>query len=188
MYITINDIIGEKTIDLTYSIDSTTGWGASATTEITVISMTSDNTQYEIKEPLDLILMGNDEKQIPNGTYTMRELSTFVERKMILTNLDRDSQVIKMEKFTKITNMIFNLDELNNSDNLEDGRPSNTLFTYYVTNYNGFTHFEPCTPQYKKLKNGEINSLTLRIMDQNDKIITNGPGTTVDLHIKYNPL
>ena len=100
--------------------------------------------------------MGNDEKQIPNGTYTMRELSTFVERKMILTNLSRDSQVIKMEKFTKITNMIFNLDELNNSDNLEDGRPSNTLFTYYVTNYNEFMHFEPCTPQYKKLKDDMI--------------------------------
>ena len=54
----------------------------------------------------------------------MRELSTFVERKMILTDLDRHSRVIKMEKFTKITNMIFNLDELDNSDNLEDGNPA----------------------------------------------------------------
>ena len=77
---------------------------------------------------------------------------------MILTNLDKDSQVIKMEKFTKITNMIFNLDELDNSDSLEDGRPSNTLFTYYVTSYNEFTHFEPHTPQYKKLKNDMITS------------------------------
>ena len=91
MYVTINDIIGEITIDLTYSIDSTTGQGASASAEIAVISMISDNTQYEIKEPLDLKLMGNNEKWIPNGTYTMRELSAFVERKMILTNLDRDS-------------------------------------------------------------------------------------------------
>ena len=84
--------------------------------------------------------------------------------------------------------MIFNMDELNNSDKLEDGRPSNTLFMYYVTSYSEFSHFEPCTPQYKKRKNGEITSLTLRITDQNDKIITNGPGTTVVLHIKYNPL
>ena len=84
--------------------------------------------------------------------------------------------------------MIFNLDELDNSDDLEDGRPSNTLFTCYVTSYNEFTHFEPRTPQYKKLKNGEITSLTLRITYQYDKIITNGPGTTVVLHIKYNPL
>ena len=76
----------------------------------------------------------------------MRELSAFVEIKMILTNLDRNSRVIKTEKFTKITNMIFNLDELDNSDNLEDGKHSNSLFTYYVTSYNEFMHFKPCTP------------------------------------------
>ena len=127
--------------------------------------------------------MGNNEKWIPNGTYRMRELSVSVERKMILTNVNGDSRVIKMEKFTKITNVIFNLDGLNNSDNLRDGRSSNTIFTYYVTSYNESTHFEPHTPQYKKLKNGMITSLTLRITDQNNTIITNGPGTTVVLHI-----
>ena len=146
--------------------------------------MFSDNTQSEIKEPLDLELMGNDEKRIPNGTYTMRELSTFVERKMMLTNLNRDSRVIKTKKFTKISNMIFNLDELHNSDNLEDGRPSNTLCTYYVTSYNEFMHFKPHTPQYKKLKNDMITSLIPRIMDQNNKIIPNGPGTAVVLHTR----
>ena len=86
MYVTINDIKGEKRFDLSYPIYPGK--------EIAVIAMFSNNTQYEIKEPLDLKLMSNDEKQIPNGTYTMRELSTFVERKMILTNLDKDSRVI----------------------------------------------------------------------------------------------
>ena len=80
--------------------------------------------------------------------------------------------------------MAISLDELNNSDNVEDGRPSNTLFTYYVTGPDYFTHFEPVTPQYKKLKNGMITSLTLRIMDQAGNIITNGPGTTIVLHIQ----
>ena len=47
-----------------------------------------------------------------------------------------------------------------------------------------FTHFEPKTPQYKKLKCGNIVSLTLRITDQNNNIITNGPRTTVMLHIQ----
>ena len=76
------------------------------------------------------------------------------------------------------------MEELDNSNNLEDGRPSNTLFTYYVTGPEYFTHFEPCTPQYKKLKNGMITSLTLKIMDQTGKVITNGSGTTVVLHIQ----
>ena len=80
--------------------------------------------------------------------------------------------------------MVITLNELDNSDNLEDGQPSNTLVTYYVTGPEHSTRFEPVTPQYKKLKNGEITSLTLRIMDQNEKIITNGPETTVVLNIR----
>ena len=79
--------------------------------------------------------------------------------------------------------MIFNLDELDNTDNLEDGRPSNALLTYRVTANEDFTRFDPHTPQYKKLKNGEFVSLTLRIMDQKNKIITDGPQATVVLHI-----
>ena len=80
--------------------------------------------------------------------------------------------------------MAISLEELDNSDNLEDGKPSNALFTYYVTGAEYSMHFEPKTPQYKKLKNGEIVSLTLKITDQNNNIITNGPGTTVVLHIR----
>ena len=45
-------------------------------------------------------------------------------------------------------------------------------------------HFEPHNPQKKTLKYSKIVSLTLRITDQNNNIITNGPGTTVVLHIR----
>ena len=79
--------------------------------------------------------------------------------------------------------MIINLDGLNNSVNLKDGRPSNELLTYYVTDDKDFTRFEPQNPQYKKLKNGELTSLTLRIMDQNNNVITDGLQVTVVLHI-----
>ena len=80
--------------------------------------------------------------------------------------------------------MILNLDELDNSNNLEDGRPSNSLLTHHVTSNGDFTSFEPQNPQYKKLKNEEFTSLTLRIMDQNNNIITDGPRVTVVLHIR----
>ena len=93
-----------------------------------------------------------------------------------------------MNKLKAITEMIINLDELNNSDNLEDGHPSNTLFMYHVTDDKDFTHFEPQTPQYRKLKNGEFTSLTLKIMDQAGNVITDGPQVTVILHIKYDSL
>ena len=74
--------------------------------------------------------------------------------------------------------------KLDNSDNLEDGRPSNSLLTYHVTSNEDFTSFEPCTPQYKKLKNDTITSLSLKITDQNGNIITDGPRVTVVLHIQ----
>ena len=80
--------------------------------------------------------------------------------------------------------MAISLNELDNSDNLEDGRPSNTLFTYYVTSPEDFMSFEQCNPRYMKLKYGEIVSLTMKIMDQNNNIINIGPRTTVVLHIQ----
>ena len=80
--------------------------------------------------------------------------------------------------------MVISLNKLNNSDNLEDGTPSNTLFTYYVTGSEYSMYFEPRTPQCKKFKNGEIVSLTLKITDQAGEVITNGPGATVVFHIQ----
>ena len=89
-----------------------------------------------------------------------------------------------MNKLGKVIDMIFNMNELDNSYNLKDERPSNTLFTRYVFCSEDFTHFEPKAPQYKKIKNGETVSLTLKITDQHNNIITNGPGTAVVLHIR----
>ena len=80
--------------------------------------------------------------------------------------------------------MAISLNELDNSSNLEDGRPSNTLFSYYVTGPEYSMHFEPRILQYKKLKNGTITSLTLKITDQANNIIIDGPGTTVVLSYK----
>ena len=81
---------------------------------------------------------------------------------MTITDLNNHPQVIKMDKLAKITEMTFNLNELDNSDNLEDERSSNTLFKYRVFSYREFASFEPHTPQYKKLKNDKIVSLTLK--------------------------
>ena len=125
---------------------------------------------------------------IPSGTYAGRELLSMLEGMVELNQFEVDDQVIKTNKLKGITEMIINLDELNNSDNLKDGRPSNELLTYHVTDDKDFTHFEPDIPQYKALKNREFTSLTLRMIDQNNNVITDGPQVTVVLHIKYNPL
>ena len=94
-----------------------------------------------------------------------------------------NDQVTKTNKLKGIIEITLNLDEFDNSNNLKDGYPSNSLLTYHVTSDGDFTHFEPQTPQYSKLENGEFTSLTLRITDQNNNIITDGPQVTVVLHI-----
>ena len=90
------------------------------------------HTIYEITKPLKLKLADGSEKEVLSKTYTSRELNAFVEGKHIISDLDNDPQIIKTNIFAKVTNMSLKLDELNNSDNLEDGHPSNTLFTYYM--------------------------------------------------------
>ena len=122
-------------------------------------------------------------KTIPSGTYAGRQLLSIVEGIVELKQFEVDDEVTKTNKLKGITEMTLNLDELNNSVNLKDGRPSNELLTYYVTDDKDFTHFEPQYPQYKALKDGEFTSLTLRITDQNNNVITDGPQVTVVLHI-----
>ena len=94
------------------------------------------------------------------------------------------NDVLRTNEIEGITRMIISLNELDNSDNLEDGRPSNVLCTCYVTSSERYTLFEPQSPQYKKPKNDTITSLTLAITDQNNDIITDGPEVTVVLHIQ----
>ena len=72
----------------------------------------------------------------------------------VINQFEVDDQVTKTNKLKGITEITLNLDELNNSDNLKDERPSNELLTYHVTDEKDFTHFEPQTPQYRRLKNG----------------------------------
>ena len=176
MYLTINNIIGEKRIDLSYPIHSNK--------KIAVITMFSNNVQYQILK-LHAVMdpISDTKKMIPSRTYAGRELLSMLEGMVELNKFLVDDQVIKKNKLKGITESVLNLDELDNSDNLEDGRPCNSLLTYYVTSNEDFTRFEPHTPQYKKLKNGEFTSLTLRIMDQNGKVITDGRQVTVVLHI-----
>ena len=69
MYITINNIIGEKTIYLSYPIRN-----FDSSKEIAVVRIFSNNIQYEITKPLGLKLVDGSEKQILNKAYTIREI------------------------------------------------------------------------------------------------------------------
>ena len=155
MYITINDIKCEKRIDPSYSIqnfDSTARRGK-ASKEVAVIRMLSDNVKYEILK-LRAVMdpLSNTKKMIPSGTYSGRELLSMLEGMVELNQFVVDDQGIKKNKLNGITEMIINLDELNNSDNLKVGRPSNEFLIYHVTDDKDFTRFEPDSTRNLKME------------------------------------
>ena len=94
--------------------------------------------------------ISNAKKTIPSGSYAGRQLLSIAEGIIEVNQFEVDDQVTKTNKLKGIMEMIINLDELNNSINLKDGRPSNTLFTYHVTDDKDFMCFKPQNPQYKK--------------------------------------
>ena len=174
MYITINDIIGSKIIDLSYPIKGR---------EVAVVSMFSNNVQYWLQRTKEVLLKTGKKIVLNKAVYMDKELNSLIGLEL-KSRMDSREDVLRTNKLEKVTKMTISLNEFDNSNNLEDGRPSNTLFTYYVTGPEYSTRFEPRTPQYKKLKSSMINSLELKITDQNNNVITNGPGTTVVLHIR----
>ena len=128
MCITINNIKGESRIDLSYSIQN-----FDSDKEIAVIRILSDNVKYEIlklRSVMDPI--SDTKKMIPNGTYASRELISMLEGIIELNQFEIDDQVTKTNKLKGITEITLKFDELNNSYNFKDGRPSNELLTYYV--------------------------------------------------------
>ena len=123
MYITVYNIKGESRIDLSYSIQN-----FDSDKEIAVIRMLSDNVKYGILKLRSIMdPISDTKKMIPNGTYASRELISILEGIIELNQFEIDDQVTKMNKLKGITEITPNLDELNNSDNLKDGRPSNEL-------------------------------------------------------------
>ena len=142
MYITNNDIIGEKTIDLSYPIHPTSGQGK----EIAVVSMYISNSQILLHRSIEVLLKTGKKIVLNKGVYMDKKLNSLIGMELKSQMLDSCNDVLRTNKLEKITKMIISLNELDNSDNLEDGRPSNILFTYYVTSSECYMLFELQTP------------------------------------------
>ena len=70
MYITINDVIGSKTIDLSYPIHPRK--------EITVVSMFSNNVQYWLQGSIEVLLKTGKKIVLIIGVYMDRELNSLI--------------------------------------------------------------------------------------------------------------
>ena len=124
MYITINDVIGEKTIDLSYPIYSKK--------EIAVVSMHSNNSQILLQKSMEVLLYTGKKIVLNKGVYMDKELDSLIGMELRSHMLDSRDDILKTSKLVNGTKITISLNELNNSDNLKDGKPSNTLFMYFL--------------------------------------------------------
>ena len=91
MYIIINNIKGEKRIDLSYSIQN-----FDSRMEITVIRMLSNNVQYQLLKLCALMdPISNTKRMIPIVTYAGRELLSIVEGMVELNQFLVDDQLLR---------------------------------------------------------------------------------------------
>ena len=107
--------------------------------------MHSNNAQYWLQGPIEVLSKMGKRIVLNKVVYTDEELNAIIGQELKSQIGDRDD-VLRTSKLVSGLKMVISLNELDNSDNLEDGRPSNTLFTYSVTSPEYYTHFEPHTP------------------------------------------
>ena len=81
MYVTINDIIGEKRIDLSYPIKGK---------EIAVVSMFSNNVLYWLQGPIEVLLEMGKKIVLTKGVYMDKELNLLIGANLKLQMDDRE--------------------------------------------------------------------------------------------------
>ena len=142
------------------------------------------NSQILLHRSIEVLSVTGKKIVLNKGVCMDKELNSPIGTELKSQMLDSRNDIQRTNKLVNGKKITISLNKLNNSDNPEDGKPSNTLFTYFVTSPEYFMHFKPQSPQYKKLKNDTITYLTLAITDQNNNIITDGLETTVVLNIR----
>ena len=93
MYITINDIIGEKTIDLSYPIHPRK--------EIAVVSMHSNNSQILLQKSMEVLLYMGKTIVLNKGVYMDKELDSLIGTELRSQMLDSRGYVLRTNKLKK---------------------------------------------------------------------------------------
>ena len=94
MYITINDVIGEKTIDLSYPIYPEK--------EITVVSMFSSNSQILFQKSMEVLLYMGKKIVLNKGIYMDKELDSLIGTELKSQMLDSHDDVLRTNKLKKL--------------------------------------------------------------------------------------
>ena len=101
MYITINDVIGEKMIDLSYPIYPNARRGE-AKKEIAVVSMLSNNSQILLQKSMEVLLYTGKKIVLNKGVYMDKELDSLIGTELKSQMLDSHDDVPRTNKLKKL--------------------------------------------------------------------------------------
>ena len=100
MYITINDVIGSKTIDLSYPVHPTTGQGK-ARKEIAVVSMHISNSQILLHRSMEVLLKTGKKIVLNKGVYMNKELNSLIGMELKSQMLHSRNDVLRTNKLER---------------------------------------------------------------------------------------
>ena len=83
--------------------------------------MLSDNVQYWLQGSIEVLLKMGKKIVLNKGVYTDKELNSLIGMELKSQMLDSRIDILRTNKLEKVKKMVMNLNELDNSDNLEDG-------------------------------------------------------------------
>ena len=106
MYIMINDVKGEKAIDLSYPIHSKK--------EITVVSMHISNSQILLHRFIELLLKTGKKMVLNKGVYMDKKLNSLIGTELKSQMLDSRNDTQRTNKLVNGTKIIISLNKLNN--------------------------------------------------------------------------
>lgn len=178
MYIEIKNIKGKRTINLDYPIPN-------GPREIALIKAFTDVVDYKLDSTLEFTLSigpGKGKKILEPRTYKSTELNSILSGDIDFHSINKNPKVVKINKLANVRELNFYINEIDNTENFIDGRVSSILMTYELYKYKNILLIEPINPQYKRLVNNSISSLTLTITDQNGNLID--LEMNVILHVK----
>ena len=92
--------------------------------EIAVVSMHISNSQILLHRSIEFLLKTGKKIVLNKGVYTDKELNSLIGTELKSQMLDSRNDIQRTNKLVNGTKITISLNELNNSDNLEDGNPA----------------------------------------------------------------
>ena len=109
MYITINDVIGDKIIGLSYPIKGKDGQCGPCSAEIAVVSVFSNNAQIWLQRSVEVLLKTGKRIVLNKGVFMDKELNSLIGMEMKSQMLDSREDVLRTNKLEKVTKLTISL-------------------------------------------------------------------------------